>query len=163
MSLGRRVALKVLPFAGALDARRLQRFRIKAQAAAQLQHTYIVPVYFVGSERGVHYYAMQFIEGHSLAKVIADLRAGGQQPSASLPEETVDVACGKPVPAAHAAATPAAAALSTLRCSKDPAFFRAVARLGIQAAEALDHAHQHGYAAGAGGQCLGRQVIGVMF
>src|SRR5947209_9177217 len=74
MSLKRRVALKVLPFAGALDAKQLQRFKNESQAAAQLHHTNIVPVYSVGCERGVHFYAMQYIEGHSLAQVIADIR-----------------------------------------------------------------------------------------
>src|SRR5262249_12861842 len=63
LSLGRRVALKVLPFAAALDPRHLQRFKNEAQAAAQLHHTNIVPVFGVGCERGVHYYAMQYIEG----------------------------------------------------------------------------------------------------
>src|SRR5262249_28344456 len=57
ISLGRRVALKVLPFAATLDAKQLQRFRNEAQAAAQLHHTNIVPVFGVGCERGVHYYA----------------------------------------------------------------------------------------------------------
>jgi WD40 repeat protein/serine/threonine protein kinase len=74
LSLGRRVALKVLPFAAAMDAKQLQRFRNEAQAAAQLHHTNIVPVHFVGCERGVHFYAMQFIEGQTLAAVIRDLR-----------------------------------------------------------------------------------------
>ena len=72
ISLGRRVALKVLPFAAALDPKQLQRFKNEAQAAAHLHHTNIVPVYAVGCERGVHYYAMQFIEGQTLAAVIAD-------------------------------------------------------------------------------------------
>jgi serine/threonine protein kinase len=58
MSLGRRVALKVLPFAAVLDSRNLQRFKNEAQAAAHLHHTNIVPVYAVGNDRGVHYYAM---------------------------------------------------------------------------------------------------------
>lgn len=70
ISLGRRVALKVLSLAGGLDPIRLQRFRNEAQAAAQLHHTHIVPVYAVGSDRGVHYYAMQLIEGKSLAHTI---------------------------------------------------------------------------------------------
>src|SRR5216683_5742652 len=74
VSLGRRVALKVLPFAGALDARQLQRFKNEAQAAAHLQHQNIVPVYFVGCERGVHFYAMQFVEGQTLAALIHELR-----------------------------------------------------------------------------------------
>jgi len=74
MSLGRRVALKVLPFAAALDPQQLRRFKTEAQAAAQLHHTNIVPVFWVGCEQGVHYYAMQFIEGRSLAEVIRELR-----------------------------------------------------------------------------------------
>ena len=74
LSLGRRIALKVLPFATALDAKHLQRFKNEAQAAAQLHHTNIVPVYAVGCERGVHFYAMQLIAGRSLAAVIQELR-----------------------------------------------------------------------------------------
>src|SRR5216683_1531214 len=74
LSLGRRVALKVLPFAAALDAKQLQRFKNEAQAAAQLHHTNIVPVYAVGVERGVHFYAMQLIAGQNLAAVIGDMR-----------------------------------------------------------------------------------------
>src|SRR5262249_10173602 len=74
ISLGRRVALKVLPFAAALDPRQLQRFKNEAHAAAQLHHTNIVPVFGIGGERGVHFYAMQFIEGQTLAAVIAELR-----------------------------------------------------------------------------------------
>jgi len=57
------VALKVLPFAAILDSRQIARFHNEAQSAAQLHHPNIVPVYAVGSERGVHYYAMQFIDG----------------------------------------------------------------------------------------------------
>ena len=44
ISLSRRVALKVLPFASTLDAKQLQRFKNEAQAAADLHHTNIVPV-----------------------------------------------------------------------------------------------------------------------
>src|ERR1700722_6868079 len=61
LSLGRRVALKVLPFAATMDPTQLRRFKTEAQAAAQLHHTNIVPVFWVGCENGVHYYAMQFI------------------------------------------------------------------------------------------------------
>src|SRR5207237_3449678 len=68
ISLGRRVALKVLPFAAALDARHLQRFKNEAQAAASLQHPNIVPVYAVNCDGGVHSYAMQFIDGQTFAE-----------------------------------------------------------------------------------------------
>jgi hypothetical protein len=87
VSLGRRVALKVLPFAAALDPRQLARFRLEAQAAAQLHHTNIVPVFSVGVERGVHYYAMQFIDGRSLADVIRELRPA-REPAATDPPGT---------------------------------------------------------------------------
>jgi eukaryotic-like serine/threonine-protein kinase len=60
ITLRRRVALKVLPFAATMDPRHLQRFHNEAQAAACLHHTNIVPVFFVGSERGVHFYACAF-------------------------------------------------------------------------------------------------------
>ena len=73
-SLNRRVALKVLPMAAALDARQFQRFQLEAQAAACLHHNNIVPVFAVGTEGGVPFYAMQYIEGRSLAEVIAELR-----------------------------------------------------------------------------------------
>src|SRR5262249_44142209 len=74
VSLGRHVALKVLPLVAALDPRQLQRFQPEAQAAAGLHHTNIAPVHAVGCERGVHFYAMQYIQGASLAQFIAELR-----------------------------------------------------------------------------------------
>src|SRR5207253_6132705 len=79
--LGRRVAPKVLPFAAALDAKQLQRFKNEAQAAAHLHHQHIVPVYAVGCERGVHYYAMQFIDGQTLAGLVQDLQPAAGRPS----------------------------------------------------------------------------------
>jgi hypothetical protein len=74
ISLGRRVALKVLPFAGVLDERQLKRFKNEALAAAQLSHPHIVDVYGVGCERGVHYYTMRLIDGESLQQLIGELR-----------------------------------------------------------------------------------------
>jgi hypothetical protein len=58
ISLNRRVALKILPMASADDPRKLKRFQIEAQAAALLNDPHIVPVYVVGSENRVHFYAM---------------------------------------------------------------------------------------------------------
>ncbi len=74
MSLGRRVALKVLQDSVALDPRRLRRFQVEAQAAASLRHPHIVPVFATGSEDGIAYYAMQYIECRDLARIINELR-----------------------------------------------------------------------------------------
>src|SRR5262249_13129683 len=72
--LGRRVAVKVLPLHSLLDRRSLERFRREAQAAANLSHAHIVPVFGLGEERGVHYYTMQLVEGAGLDDVIQAVR-----------------------------------------------------------------------------------------
>jgi serine/threonine protein kinase len=142
VSLGRRVALKVLPFAAAMDSRHLQRFHNEARAAAGLHHGHIVPVYGVGCERGVHYYAMQFIDGQTLAELITHLGRAADREAAPA-EATVahPPPEGASAPAAGAE-TPLAAALSTERAGRE--YYRTVARWGAQAAEALDYAHQVG-------------------
>jgi serine/threonine-protein kinase len=78
VSLGRRVALKVLPLAGSLDARQLQRFHNEAAAAASLLHPHIVQVHGVGCAGGVHYFAMHFIDGEPLAAVIRRWKEEGR-------------------------------------------------------------------------------------
>jgi hypothetical protein len=74
VSLGRRVALKVLPRQVSSDLKTLARFRREARSAAQLHHTNIVPVFEVGKDGEVSYYAMQFIQGQGLDTVIDELR-----------------------------------------------------------------------------------------
>jgi serine/threonine protein kinase/Flp pilus assembly protein TadD len=137
-SLKRRVALKVLPLAGILDERRLRRFQNEAQAAASLHHQGIVPVYFVGQERGVHFYAMQLIDGQTLAQMIRQLRQAGEP----APERTTAY---EPAPGA-AATEPQARQTTETGSGTRPGreHFRRVAELGVQAAEALDYAHQLG-------------------
>jgi serine/threonine protein kinase/Flp pilus assembly protein TadD len=134
VSLRRRVALKVLPFAATMDPRQLQRFHNEAQAAACLHHTNIVPVYAVGQERGVHYYAMQFIDGRTLAEFIAQQRRESVQQVPTTPAAE----------AAASATTAPPAAQATSVAPRDAAYFRRAAEWGIQAAEALDCAHQLG-------------------
>ncbi len=103
LSLKRRVALKVLRFGAVADPEVMQRFQREAETVARLHHTNIVPIFAIGCDQGVHYYAMQYIEGRSLAAVLAASEAGVQ------------------------AIAPAD-----------------LAGWGLQAAEALAHAHQRG-------------------
>ncbi len=74
ISLGRRVALKVLPGQASADRVVQERFRREARAAAKLHHTNIVPVHEIGQDGDVRFYAMQFIDGLGLDAVIDELR-----------------------------------------------------------------------------------------
>ena len=172
VSLGRKVALKVLPFAAMLDQKQLQRFQNEARAAASLRHPNIVQVHFVGCERAVHFYAMDYIEGQTLAELIRHLRRleglEGEVPEdagKAVSDLADSLASGRfappkassdpnaPTAAYTHEQTPGAtaetkrtpqAAISTERSTKSPAYFRSIAEIGVQVAEALDHAHEHG-------------------
>src|SRR5262249_34295085 len=134
ISLSRRVALKVLPFAATMDPRRLQRFKNEAVAAASLHHEHIVPVHAAGCERGVHFYAMQFIDGFTLAQVLAArTRPAGSPAQEGREERTVPyrrAAVGEPRKQAETVAC-----ASTLEEGKGRTYHREVARLGIATAE----------------------------
>lgn len=82
-SLNRRVALKVLPFAATLDRKQIVRFEHEARSAGQLHHDHIVPVYEVGSDRGIYFYAMQFIDGVTVRQLIDFLRDTTWPPAAA--------------------------------------------------------------------------------
>ena len=172
VSLGRKVALKVLPFAAMLDQKQLQRFQNEARAAASLRHPNIVQVHFVGCERAVHFYAMDYIEGQTLAELIRHLRGlegpdgeAAQHAGKAVSKLADSLTSGRfyppeassdpnaPTAAYTQARTPGGeadtarvpqAAISTERSTKSPAYFRSIAEIGVQVAEALDHAHQNG-------------------
>ena len=163
MSLGRHVALKVLPTFGLINPVFLERFRREAKAAARLHHTNIVPVYGVGESDGLHYYAMQFIQGEGLDKVLHDLRRFRDgpgtlhvDPTMTVGNMTGSVAEGlwtgrfllndnllptpqvNGPPADHDAASgPSPASRSELTNRSTGEYFRSVARVGMQVADAL--------------------------
>jgi serine/threonine protein kinase len=67
----RLVALKLLLGGGQASAHRRARFRTEAEAAGRSQHPNIAEVYTVGEHDGLLFYAMELVEGESLAKYLA--------------------------------------------------------------------------------------------
>jgi WD40 repeat protein/tetratricopeptide (TPR) repeat protein len=194
VSLGRHVALKVLPTKALLDARQKRRFEREARAAAKLHHTNIVPVYGVGEHDGLPYYVMQFIQGLGLDAVIGELRrqrdaagttrqpavvgaaAGGLDLSAEqmahslmtgrfalapavvegnpapatikvayAPQEReVDPAAEPVTPSSSSVLLPGQSDENLASGSRRPTYWQSVARIGVQVADALEHAHRQG-------------------
>jgi serine/threonine protein kinase/WD40 repeat protein len=152
-SLGRHVALKVLPSSALLNPTYLERFRREARAAAKLHHTNIVPVFGTGERDGVHFYAMQFIQGEGLDRVLADVRRLRKQPGEADPAAPSERSVAHSLLTGQFAASEAptepltrpAAPPSGLSVSGPEAeYHRGVARLGLQVAEALTYAHKQG-------------------
>jgi serine/threonine protein kinase/WD40 repeat protein len=155
-SLGRHVALKVLPRQALLKGTYLERFRREAKAAARLHHTNIVPVFGVGECDGAHFYAMQFIRGEGLDKVLGDLRRLRSAPGqpTSLPSEAsvahslltgrLAPAAVSPEPSAATATDGAPSSVTLSAGGTESHYARGVARVGLQVADALAYAHRQG-------------------
>jgi eukaryotic-like serine/threonine-protein kinase len=83
--LGRPVAVKVLSPQYSGDANFVTRFRREAQAAASLNHPNLVSVYDTGTDDGIHFIVMEYVE----AKTLADYLAGGGR---IMPERSIEIA-----------------------------------------------------------------------
>ncbi|WP_165226667.1 serine/threonine-protein kinase [Aquisphaera insulae] len=158
--LRRRVALKILPTTASADSRALKRFQLEAQVASWLQHPRIVPVHDVGLDGEVPFYAMQYIEGGSLADLGAEIRrmvGWADVPSAGHPSSgslAAGLLSGRFTAGPRAGAEWQDLSSATLdpegetpgdgASIRSRAYIRTIARLGIQAAEALGYAHDQG-------------------
>lgn len=130
VALGRQVALKVLRADAPLDPRGLERFERAAGAVAQLHHRHVAPLLSAGSEAGLYYYLTRYVGGCGLEQVIRQL-AGQRQGETS----RGDGVAGLPQPEA---------AITAARLCGGRGYWRNVARLGADAADALAYAHAHG-------------------
>lgn len=180
-SLGRRVAVKVLPQSSLLKPQSLRRFEREARTAARLHHTNIIPVFGVGEHEGFHYIVMQLIRGVGLDKILLQLardcssrtpgiegtaapsvddgtavarallrgefhRPGSPTASSDAdteesPQPNVEPPSTPPVVASE----PASGGISfEVPAKLGRPYWESVARIGIQAAQALEYAHERG-------------------
>ena len=128
-TLGREVAIKVLPPSLAASEDRVDRFQSEAQAAARLHHTNIVGVFGVGQNDSFHYYVMDFVAGRGLDEFIRE-RKKKRCESDSDSSSYSDSSSNSQPP--HAST------------HSDQAHFRWAARVGADLADALAYAHGQG-------------------
>jgi tetratricopeptide (TPR) repeat protein len=144
VSLHRRVALKVLPAHSTLDERARARFRQEAEIAGRLHHPGIVAVHQVGEADGVHYLAMELVEGVALDTWIERMK---QEAFAGLPRaRTTDVFAPPPRERADTprpeSGPPRARKASSAASAKG--HIESIVRLVCQVADAMEHAHRNG-------------------
>jgi serine/threonine protein kinase/WD40 repeat protein len=160
-SLGRRVALKLLPQAALVDPKQVERFQNEARSAAKLNHAHIVPVYSVGESDGLYFFAMQYIDGAGLDVLIRHLSSENwsRQGELSAPIEAVvgnfrnalfglnDPGSGESTSSAATRQLESAASNETSRSStsgNNSGFFHRIAQITLQVADALSYAHKRG-------------------
>ena len=166
--LQRRVAIKVLAGHAVHADQGIERFHREARAAAGLHHTNIIPVFNFGEHDGLYFIAMQLIRGAGLDRVIAELRHGlgdgqdaGRQDTDHLPPPgaNTDEADNAAAAAAGAAVEPAVEHEGERQRRASPGrglsgdhvpaygttdYWRFVATIGVQAAQAVQYAHSQG-------------------
>jgi WD40 repeat protein/serine/threonine protein kinase len=137
VSLGRKVALKLVRPGHLLFGGTRERFQREIEAVARLQHPGVVPIYMVGEEQGIPYFAMEHVAGCSVADVLLSLAGrnpgelSGRSLAAAIAERSHDSAEPN---------YPRAASGYAFEGSWTDACFR----LARQVAEALEHAHRRG-------------------
>jgi eukaryotic-like serine/threonine-protein kinase len=134
-TLERRVAVKLLPWRYSMVPRWQERFEKEARMIAKLKHFNIVPIYSFGTHEGYAYYVMQYVEGVSLARIIQGLER----------QETVifsDEIAGANLENKTAMALSPVVGANRKGLRRNG--WRSLARIGLQVAQALTHAHDEG-------------------
>jgi serine/threonine protein kinase/WD40 repeat protein len=169
ISLGRRVALKLLTQRMLRDGVQKRRFDREAKAAARLHHTNIVPVFGSGEHEGTPYYVMQFIQGLGLDVVSEEIARLDGWPTAQTDRKDVSNVTQSLINGAfqstadperssdsHSRAVentsgiamsmtqPGSSATGSDRHHRKLSYWQGVARIGVQVADALEYAHRQG-------------------
>ena len=152
-SMDRQVALKVLPAGVAADDKAFHRFMREAKTAGKLSHPNVVPVYFMGVKEQTPFYAMEYVEGETLAQILGRLRAAEgteeeqtailQGISRRLGSSTRTKTAAASITEEEAAPPPANRLLGTE--DRNLAYYYLMAEAFAGVAEGLQHAHSKGY------------------
>ena len=133
-SIERRVAVKLLPWRISMVPHRQERFEREAQTIAKLRHSNIVPIFRFGRHEDYAYYVMQYVESVNLGHIIGALSERQQvSPAQEIRDEVGESSSGE-------SWTPEAADRKKLKQDS----WKAFARIGLQVAQALRHAHRMG-------------------
>lgn len=173
ITLGRRVAVKILPQHALRRERDIRRFEREAQTAAKLHHSNIVPVFGVGHDDGYHYIVMQLIRGVGLDEILNETKrlvTGEQDSITSARSSTVKrsaiglleselrrdtaVNCNTETVVSSSSDdvsrqeqrqihAPPVPNLLQIQSVVGTEYYKNVARIGLQAAQALHYAHVH--------------------
>lgn len=138
ISLDREVALKVISDVGGIRGKSLERFKREAEVLAKTSHPNIVPIYEVGEQGPYSYFAMEYIEGVSLDRILASIRNVSPDEKASdvmrkCPEAQADIYSGK---------SDDTEGSNGAEIDKD--YIVTVSRMIISIASALEYAHNKG-------------------
>ena len=167
--LDRRVALKVLSGGSQSSDSRVERFRREAKLASRLHHTNIVPVFGVGQEGEHLYYAMQFIDGVDLRRILTALgeHDGSLDMSASLvdqaqrliafdldtagdaSDETAQISTGsssaiRPGASSESSGIQLESSVTLAGLGRNQHYWNSIAKIGVQVCDALQYAHKNG-------------------
>ena len=128
--LERRVAVKLLPWRISMVPHRQERFEREARTIARLEHANIVPIYSLGRHDDYAFYVMKYVESVGLNHIIERLEESDlvwfSEEIASVRETSSD--------------PPVGAGQQGLRRDS----WKTFARMGLQVAKALEHAHEQG-------------------
>jgi len=141
-TLGRRVAIKVMTVGGISSTKHLERFHREAVSAATLHHTNIAGVFGAGEDNGLHFYVMEYIDGHSISQILKGETIGLETPNKTIAfDNSEDIL-----------ETPGSKSSNGSRCGESLTFgdqtilpkdrYKWVADTGQQIADALAYAHE---------------------